>query len=122
MKHSLQLLKGNKEGSLLEFNAFPSKKGKNTGTISDTALAIFVGGRETTIWSSGISLLSEVDRQWDILVCEMFLMLEREGTQEQKVVGKGGFFEDKIQERRVGAHWREMCRICQLKCEYKEAI
>lgn len=49
MKHSLQLLKVNKEGTLLEFNVFPSKKGKNTGTISDAALAVFVGGCETTI-------------------------------------------------------------------------
>lgn len=123
MKHSLQLLKVNKEGTLLEFNVFPSKKGKNTGTISDAALAVFVGGCETTIWSSEVYVLSKVDWWWNILLSEMSPSNAwEEGTQGQKVVGKVGFFEDKIQERRVGAHWREMCRICQLKCEYKEAI
>lgn len=50
-----------------------------------------------------------------------FLILEREGTQGLKVVGKGGL-EDKAEERRVGSHSREMFRICQIKCEYKEAI
>lgn len=47
-------------------------------------------------------------------------MLEREGSQGQKVVGKGGL-EDKKEERRVGSPSKEMCRTCQMKWEYKEA-